>query len=285
MGQRFYTMLGNVFGTNPIVFFAPRLGPMLQATVFVSSNTPKLWSRAADPDVAKLVAQHPPPFPLNVRDAPPPTTDDWPYVYHRNHSIPFAYLVVSLILLLVTIPLIRRAFDPRKIYTWHFFLLGAGFLLLEAQMVSRLALYFGTTWLVTSTVITAILLMLVLANLYVAAWQPIRVTVYSFLLVVSFLVNYVFPWHQLPYSTRTVGLLMLGAYSVSIFLAGIIFTAAFRRSMRRSSAFGANIVGAVAGGLSQNVSFIFGMKALLLLAALFYGLAALTGFLKPKGNT
>jgi spermidine synthase len=42
MGERFYTMFLNVFGRKPIVFFAPRVEPMLQATVFVSSNDSEL---------------------------------------------------------------------------------------------------------------------------------------------------------------------------------------------------------------------------------------------------
>jgi hypothetical protein len=35
------------------------------------------------------------------------------------------------------------------------------------------------------------------------------------------------------------------------------------------------MLGAVAGGLAQNLSFIMGMKALLLIAAVIYGTAAL----------
>jgi hypothetical protein len=55
--------------------------------------------------------------------------------------------------------------------------------------------------------------------------------------------------------------------------------------MQKSSAFGANIVGAVAGGLAQNISFILGMKALLLTAAFFYALAALAGLLSALQTT
>jgi len=67
-----------------------------------------------------------------------------------------------------------------------------------------------------------------------------------------------------------------------VFFAGIIFTESFKRCERKSNAFGANIVGAVAGGLAQNVSFILGMKALLLMAALFYAGAGLIGMLKER---
>ena len=42
------------------------------------------------------------------------------------------------------------------------------------------------------------------------------------------------------------------------------------------------LYGAVAGGLAQNVSFIVGMKALLLIAALFYTSAGLCALLKTR---
>ena len=37
----------------------------------------------------------------------------------------------------------------------HFVFLGAGFMLLEAQIVSKMALLFGTTWLVNAVVVIA----------------------------------------------------------------------------------------------------------------------------------
>lgn len=285
MGQRFYNMLENIFSRKPIVFFVPQLGPMLSATVFVESNDPGLWVRAASSDLATLVAKNPPFFPLDIQGGPPSTTDDWPYVYHRNRSIPQAYLIVSLILAIITVPLVRRTVEFSQTSTWRFFFLGAGFLLLETQMVSRLALYFGTTWIVTSLVITAILLILVLANVFVATQSRIHLRLYSILLVVSLLANYLFPWEQLSLSVRTVGLLLIAGYSIPIFFAGVIFTETFRHCTKKSSAFGANIVGAVVGGLAQNISFILGMKALLLIAAIFYSLAALAGLLGAHQTT
>jgi len=41
------------------------------------------------------------------------------------------------------------------------------------------------------------------------------------------------------------------------------------------------MLGAVAGGLAQNLSFVIGMKALLLIAAIAYGCAALLQMVKP----
>src|SRR2546430_13896000 len=54
---------------------------------------------------------------------------------------------------------------------WHFFSLGAGFLLLEAQIISKMALLFGTTWLVNSIVISGLLVLILMANT-LAAYRP-----------------------------------------------------------------------------------------------------------------
>jgi len=277
MGQRFYVMLSRVFGRAPIVFYAPRLGNLIEGTVFVISKDSDLWARGSVPPLSTLISDSPPHFPLSVDSAPPPATDDWPYVYHRWHSIPRTFLAVSLVLLVLTLVLVRGVFDPRQPSTWHFFFLGAGFLLLETQLVSRLALYFGTTWLVNCVALTAILIVLVAANVYVARARPNRLTPYYLLLVATLLANYFYPWEHVTSSARGTGILLSAAYSLSVFFAGIIFTEAFRRAEDKSTAFGANIVGAVAGGLAQNVSFILGMKVLLLIAAIFYVFAAICG--------
>jgi SAM-dependent methyltransferase len=273
IGQRFYRMLDGIFGRPPVVFFCPAYGELMPATVFLASNDRGLWTRAAQPPLAGLIAQNPPDFPLTSSGKLPLTTDDWPYIYHRTRSIPRTYLTVALILLLMTIFMVRGVLEPARVSTWHFFFLGGGFLLLETQMISRLALYFGTTWLVNCIALTAILITLVAANLYVERVRPRRLGPYYVLLLATLLGNFLYPWPHLPYGARTVGVLLSLAYGIPVFFAGVIFTETFRASERKSSAFGANIVGAVAGGLAQILAFIVGMKMLLVFAALSYALA------------
>jgi len=278
MGQRFYATLDNVFGRPPVVFAVPPIGSIgtLPATVFLAANDSDLWQRAAQPELAAVVAANPPAFCLGA--APPPVaTDDWPYVYHRGHSIPRAYLTISLILFAMTLLMTRGEFAVAKISTWNFFFLGAGFLLLETQMVSRLALYFGATWWVNCVALSAILIMLVVANFWVEWQKPERLVLYYAALIVCLIAIYMIPWTELPFGSWVVGTLLAVAYGFPIFFAGIIFTESFRRCQDKSGSFGSNIVGAVAGGLAQNVSFVIGLKALLLLAAVFYLLAALCG--------
>ncbi len=279
MGQRFYGILSRLFDRPPVVFYAAKTYHLTSATVFITSNDAGLWTRAAQAPLAALVEKNPPPFALDSSHAPAPTTDDWPYVYYRSHSIPRTYLTVAVILMMMTLLLVRGSFELGQASAWQFFLLGAGFLLLETQLVSRLALYFGTTWLVNCVAISAILIVLMISNLYVARFHPSRLAPYFAVLVASLVANYSYPWESLPYEAHVVGLLLSAAYAVPVFCAGIIFTELFRRSEGKSNAFGANIVGSVAGGLAQNCSFIFGMKMLLLLAAVFYAAAGVCGLL------
>jgi hypothetical protein len=152
-------------------------------------------------------------------------------------------------------------------------------------MVSRLALYFGSTWVVNCVALTFILLVLVAANLVVDRLSSIRLLPMYALLVAALIAIYVVPWIQLPFGTRTVGTLLGCAFSVPLFFAGIIFTESFRRAKGAGNFLGSNILGAVAGGVAQNLSFVFGMKALLLVAALFYAVAGVLALFSRAAET
>jgi ABC-type multidrug transport system permease subunit len=130
----------------------------------------------------------------------------------------------------------------------------------------------------------AVLLVLVLSNLYVAQKNPARLGPFYVCLVLFLLANYFFPWAALPFSARSIGILLSITYAVPVFFAGVIFTSSFSRNEGKSAAFGANIVGAVAGGLAQNVSFILGMKALLIFASVFYILAKVCNRIQSAGK-
>jgi spermidine synthase len=276
LGQRFYGELNKVFGRAPLVYYNPQVYALLPATIFVASKSDALWKKAEDRELAAFLTEHLPRFPLNPASAVPLTTDDWPYIYQRGRTIPRVYLAVSLILLTLAMLLMRKKFQFRRTSTWHFFLLGAGFLLLETQLVSRLALFFGSTWIVNCIALTFILLVLVASNYFVINTEVKHLAPYYGVLVLCLIGIYLAPWAQLPFSSRMVGVLLGTAYSLPLFFAGIIFTESFRRARGASECLGANILGAVAGGLAQNLSFIFGLKALLLIAAVSYGFAGVS---------
>jgi hypothetical protein len=227
-------------------------------------------------EAKNFIGTHPAAFPQTVTGAPEPTTDDWPYAYNRGRTIPQTYLTISVILMLLSYGMVRKDFRPGERQTWVMFLLGAGFMLMETQLVSRLCLYFGTTWIVNSIAVSTVLAVLVLANVALETAKKNkdhRPLAYAVLLL-SLLANYFIPWEQMPYPSATVGLILSGAFSVSIFMAGIIFTTTLQKAEKKSSALGANVMGAVFGGLAQNLSFIIGLKALLPVAAILYGTSA-----------
>ena len=65
----------------------------------------------------------------------------------------------------------------------------------------------------------------------------------------------------------------LVVFSVPVVFAGILFALEFRAAESPSAALGANMLGAVAGGLLENLSLLFGMRALLLVAVAVYCVA------------
>jgi hypothetical protein len=62
-----------------------------------------------------------------------------------------------------------------------------------------------------------------------------------------------------------------------IFTANIVFTQRFKDVSASATAFGANLLGAMVGGLLEYSALIVGYRALLFLVAVLYGLAFLLG--------
>ncbi|MBA4393784.1 MAG: hypothetical protein C0407_09555, partial [Desulfobacca sp.] len=63
--------------------------------------------------------------------------------------------------------------------------------------------------------------------------------------------------------------------NLPVFFAGIIFILSFRDIASKDQALGSNLIGAAFGGLLESLSFIFGIKALLVLVLLLYVLSYL----------
>jgi hypothetical protein len=60
---------------------------------------------------------------------------------------------------------------------------------------------------------------------------------------------------------------------VPVFLANLVFAARFRAVAASNLAFGANLLGAMVGGVLEYASLLTGYRALLVLVALLYGAA------------
>jgi spermidine synthase len=158
IGARLRDMLATVFDSNPVAFEVGYdggvtfiVGPGMDSTELTEEH--RLQVLAAERR-------------LDFKGVAPPATDDWPYLYLREHTVPDVYWQVLLLLLILSVIVILLVFPESTNVSLHFFFLGCAFFLLETKSITEAALLFGSTWIVNSVVISAILLMILGANLF-----------------------------------------------------------------------------------------------------------------------
>ena len=158
------------------------------------------------------------------------------------------------------------------------FFMGAAFLLLETKSVVQFALLFGTTWFVNALVFAGVLVSVLAAIEVARRWRPARPELLYVALLAALAVAWVVPVEFL------LGLEMLPRFLLAvviwftpIFIANLVFAERFRNVEESNVAFGANLLGAMVGGLLEYVALLTGYQALLLLVAVLYGAAFLTG--------
>lgn len=202
--------------------------------------------------------------------------DDWPFLYLREPRVPAhnwrglaLMLLLSLGLMAVFTPVrTLRGVNP------HFFFLGAGFMLIETKSVTQAAQIFGSTWLVNSIVFAAILAMILAANLYVLLARPQRLWPCYAGLALALAVNLCVPldWFLADSFALRVAKSAV-VMCLPILFAGVVFACSFRNSDSPELAFGANIAGAVLGGLLEYLSLVVGYQWLLVIAGALYALS------------
>ncbi len=204
----------------------------------------------------------------------PLATDDWPFIYLKHPGLSGIYLaglatvaVIAAIMLPVAAPrnILRR-------FNWHFFFLGAAFMLLETHSLVSFALLFGTTWLVNSLVFFAILVSVLVAILVNSRFQSLRVEPLYLCLFGSLLLSYLLPRETLlgiesPVLRYAIASILA---FLPVFLANVVFSHSFRDTEEADISFASNLLGAMAGGMLEYLSLISGYRALLLLIMLCY---------------
>jgi hypothetical protein len=200
-------------------------------------------------------------------------TDDWPYLYLKPGAIPYSYIAVLILILSTAVISVRLVFrgDGGSSFDAALFFMGAAFLLIETRGVTTLSLLFGSTWIVNSAVFTGILALAWLANEFVRRHPDIDVKWAMIALFAVLAVNFfVGPGLllRLPLILRW----LLGGVvnALPVGLAGIAFSALLRRSPNADIALGSNLLGAVVGGCAEYLSIVVGLRALVLLAVVFY---------------
>ena len=212
-----------------------------------------------------------------TRSIPAPATDNYPFLYLRTPSLPGFYLVTLALILGVSLIAVRVAGGPlgqMRPYVDLFFI-GAAFLLLETRNVVQFALLFGTTWLVNAFVFGGILLVVLLA-IEVARRVRIRPAILYVAVFASLAVAWAIPPDRLlslEFGPRLAAAVALAF--APIFCANLLFAERFKETSATTVAFGANLLGAMVGGLLEYTSLILGYRSLLILAAGLYACAFL----------
>ncbi len=260
LSQRHYDTLKQAMNVAPIVLGSKRMqetillaGPLFDATRDLGLTD---YAPLAVPFVAGRVE---------------PSTDDWPFLFLEERGIPFNYLLPLFVLFVLSLIPFRYCLGKGESVDWHLFFMGAAFLLIETKAVTALGLIFGSTWLLNSIVISAILMMILLANLLAPKIPRVSFAVLYALLSLTLIVNFVFPLdalNQLEWAYRFAA----GAILVTcpLFMAALIFAKAFAKVASSSAGLASNLFGALVGGLLEYLDMWTGLRWLNLIALALY---------------
>ena len=211
------------------------------------------------------------------------STDDWPFFYMPRRVYPLSYLLVVGLLLLLSLLLIRPFFAARpSVSQGGFFLLGAGFMLIETKGITELGLTFGNTWVVIGVVIAGILVMAFVANC-VVQWLQLRSLAVPYVLLLASLVAGLILMGSGGFSPTPTGRLMaVVLLTCPLFFSGMVFSTMLQSYDDFSGAMAANLFGAMCGGFLEYNSMYFGFLSLYWFALAIYGAAWLSSFLNLR---
>lgn len=205
-----------------------------------------------------------------------PSTDNHPFIYLKGSQIPYSYVLMLVFILVASVGSLSAMGGSLRSVQSHadFFFMGAAFLLLESKSIVCFALLFGTTWFVNALVFTGVLLSVYL-SLETAIRIPLqnRSLLYAGLYLALFLAWLIPDSALLSFSAPVRFLAAVVLAFSPIFFGNLIFAERFQHTPDPAQSFGANLVGAMVGGLTEYASLVTGYHALLILAGVFYALA------------
>jgi hypothetical protein len=209
-----------------------------------------------------------------------PATDNWPFLYMRAPGLPRHYVVALASVLLVSAIAVFAAIGgaaARARWSWHFFFLGAGFMLLETKSIVQFALLWGSTWSSASLAIASVLVMALASTLVASRLELRRPWIVAAILFGLLGLNYLLPIGRVAFDSRTAESVFYGGLVFSpVFCAGLLFSSSFKRSPSAATDFGANLLGAMVGGVGEYLSLLAGYQFLLILVAVCYLVAVFT---------
>jgi SAM-dependent methyltransferase len=249
-----------------------------RAYLGVIMSGPRLAELTGDPEVPdRVTAYGQSQIPTPARNHRPdpavaPASDDWPFLYLRDRHVPRHYLAALALILIVSMAVVLLVLRGQGgQWSWQFFLLGAGFMLLETKSIIQFALLWGSTWVVASLAIASVLTMALIANYVVARVEITRPWVVGGMLFALLAANYLVPIGRITFDSRGTESVFYGILMFSpILCAGLLFGSAISQSSSLARDYGTNLLGAMVGGVGEYLSLLTGFRWLLLVIALCY---------------
>jgi hypothetical protein len=267
IGLRLYRILTDVFGHSPQTYESPDGNILFM--IGLSPSTEFQW------DDPRLTYRED----YVYRDDIEATTDQWPFLYLRERSIPATYILGLIGVILISFVMTKRVLPKFRTFSAHFFFMGAAFFLLETKSITEIALLLGSTWIVNAVVIAAILCMIVIANVLVERFEFTDARTFYLLLIVSLIFNYFVSLSTFLGLSLVLRLILASlAQALPLFFAGVIFAISFRQTDSVEIALGSNLLGAILGGVFEYASLALGIRSLYLFAMVFYILSAVAWF-------
>src|SRR5205823_14901014 len=135
---------------------------------------------------------------------------DWPFLYMREPRLPRHYVAALALVLVVSAIAVWFARGGTGQWSWHFFFLGAGFMLLETKSIVQFALLWGSTWSSASLAIASVLAMALASTLVAARVELRRPWPIALVLFALLAVNYWVPVGRIAFSSRAIESLIYG---------------------------------------------------------------------------
>jgi spermidine synthase len=283
IADRILTALEETFNQPPLVFQIPYGSYGFGGVMFVTGDLGSVQKQLdQNHALSGYIQELQKTNPIDLPHSTKVITDDWPYLYLASAKIPVLYYLLIGLMIAVFVRSNKKwqsdigLSDLNRSF-WHFFSLGAGFLLLEVQNISKASVVLGNTWQVNAVIISSILIMALLANWIAYRFSKLPLPLVYSLLVGTCLVLYFIDLARFGFLVYPLKATIVGALtSLPMLFSGMVFIRSFALARDKSNALGANLIGALVGALLQSITFITGIKALLIVVAGFYLIALFT---------
>ncbi len=210
---------------------------------------------------------------INVNPKIESVIDDWPFLFLPQKEIPNTYIwPILIILIATTIPLIGKLKNnAQPVLNWLMFGLGAGFMLLEVRSMASLSLIFGSTWIINSVVISAVLIFVLCANWLVSKLNLSHVRYLAALAILSLLFSISVDANMLSaFGPLLGGISGCVAFLLPLVFASSIFSLFFKYAQDANTTLAYNLLGGLIGICLEYLSMYLGIRALGYIALAIY---------------